>query len=184
VRAAEVLWGIERQVDAVFLTLRTATTNKEAGKALKRIAADCVTADEKRALALCYIRHAPLEKENIALHSYQGAAELLTAIPESERTPADWGWLGQALYRTEQWEDARRTLERANELRNDTRPTLASGPRWWYLVLTLARLGENEKATAYYERLVEEMRNNPQRIPRGQKELRAEAAQLLGITIE
>jgi NADH dehydrogenase len=56
-------------------------------------------------------------------------ADLLTAIQESERTAADWGWLGQALYHTEQWEDARRALEQTNKLRNETKPTLASGPR-------------------------------------------------------
>jgi HEAT repeat protein len=184
VKAAEVLWDIERQIDEVFLILRRATSSKEAGKVLEKIESDCVSADEKRALAICYLRHAPFEKQKISLHSYEKAAELLTAISEADRIAADWGLLGQALYRTDRWEDALRALERANECRGETKPTLTSGPRWWYLVLTLARLGENEQAVAHYEQLVGElMKAPPQELPKHRK-LRAEAARLLGINIE
>ena len=69
-------------------------------------------------------------------------------------------------------------LEKVNRLRGEDRPSIESGPRWWYLTMALYRLGETEKARTYYDQLVKQMDSIA---TEGNKLLRAEAAELLGI---
>ncbi len=56
-----------------------------------------------------------------------------------------------------------------------------SGPRWWYLVMTLARLEEKDKATAHYRLLVQHMNESPPENTALYESLRVEAAELLGL---
>jgi hypothetical protein len=59
-------------------------------------------------------------------------------------------------------------------------PVLRSGGAdWWYLTMSLARLGEVGEATALYEKLLEELTRWKPGYPHLQ--LREEAAEVLGI---
>jgi len=59
----------------------------------------------------------------------------------------------------------------------------AGGPRWWFLTMALAHLGEKDKARSYYDQLVKELEE--QESPRqAHLDYRAEAAELLGIAEE
>jgi len=115
------------------------------------------------------------------LEFYFRQIDRLTAIPEADRTAGDWGYLGQAYYRTGRLQDSRQALETGIRMRGEDEPTLAGGPRWWHLVLTLARLGEKEQATEYYEQLVETMNEDPPPDTGPHKKRQTEAARALGI---
>ena len=92
-----------------------------------------------------------------------------------------WGLLGRALYRLGRWQESRSALETDIRLREETEPTLAAEPRWWYLTMTLAQLGEQDKARSYYDQLSRGIADaeNPDV---ADQTLRKEAAELLGIT--
>jgi tetratricopeptide (TPR) repeat protein len=137
-------------------------------------------------LVVNYLRLAETQKaagnQEAATASRQQVIDLLLPIAEEERSVGQWGYLGQAFYLVGRWADARKALEKGNELRGDDGPTNQYGPRWWYLAMTLAKLGETEQARSIYDQLVKEMEESPPNYV--ESEYRAEAAELLGIEIE
>lgn len=85
--------------------------------------------------------------------SFERELALWMAVPDSKRTADQWSYLGQACYLVGKHKEARRALTTSIELQGETSPSI-EGPRWWYLVMTLARLGETEKAREYFGELV------------------------------
>jgi tetratricopeptide (TPR) repeat protein len=134
----------------------------------------------------CYLGLAKAQSgignKEAATASRQQVIDLLLAIAEEERSVVQWGYLGRAFYLVGRWAEAREALEKVNELRGDDGPTLQHGPRWWYLTMALAKLGETEQASFIYDQLVKEMEESPPNYV--VSEYRAEAAELLGIEIE
>jgi tetratricopeptide (TPR) repeat protein len=94
-----------------------------------------------------------MEKPGNGAESFERELALWMAVPDSKRTADQWSYLGQACYLVGKHEEARRALTKSIELRGETSPSI-EGPRWWYLVMTLARLGETEKANEYFDELV------------------------------
>jgi hypothetical protein len=78
------------------------------------------------------------------------------------------------------WEESREALETVIEMRGEDAPTLAGGPRWWFLTMALAQSGEKEKARSYYDQLAEEMGGTSVSSKQHDR-LRADAAKLLGV---
>ena len=106
-------------------------------------------------------------------------------LPEpNQRNIADWGHIGQALYHAGRYGEARAALEKVIALRGDHGPTMDFGPRWWYYTMSLHRLGESDRAGAYYDELVEIMERNPPGNKDLYDRLRTEAAKLLGKEVE
>ena len=97
-----------------------------------------------------------------------------------DRDAIAWSHLGKAFYQIGQWDEARQSLLKAISLHRNTGPTLGRGPRWWYLTMTLAQLGQNEKARSYFD-LLDEQLNKTGNTDETNSRLRAEAAQLLGV---
>ena len=94
-----------------------------------------------------------------------------------------WSRLGKAFYRIGQWNEAQQSLLIAISLRRETGPTLGRGgrgARWWYLTMTLAQLGQKEKARLYFDQLDEQL-NKTGNTDEANARLRAEAAELLGV---
>ena len=94
-----------------------------------------------------------------AQSTWQKTIGLVTAIDEQERTVADWGFLGQAHYRLDNWREAEASLRKCIDLERtpresgDSRQQAPVGYRFWY-VMALQRLGETEKARKYYDQFV------------------------------
>jgi hypothetical protein len=65
-------------------------------------------------------------------------------------------------------------------MRGEDAPTLAGGPRWWFLTMALAQSGEKEKARSYYDQLVKERDSMPV-TSKQYDHFRDEAAEVLGI---
>jgi serine/threonine protein kinase/tetratricopeptide (TPR) repeat protein len=81
--------------------------------------------------------------------------------------------LGVALYRAERWKDAIAALEKSMELRKG-----GNSFGWFFLAMTHWRLGEKDRARAWYDRAVRWMdRNQPKNDEL--RSFRAEAAELL-----
>ena len=115
--------------------------------------------------------------------AYAEAAKSLAAIPQENRTVANWGYLGQALYRAGDYQQARIAIEKCNEMRGDKEPTAAYGPRWWYYAMILAHTGDKAKAREYYDVMFAEINSN-QSLQRLNDKYRLELAGILGIEAE
>ncbi len=105
---------------------------------------------------------------------------LLEANPEPNAT-VYWGNLGQSCYEIDRLPDARRAFEKALAMLHETEPTINGGPRWWYMTMILARLGETEKAKGYYGKLSAELGEDASE---SQLRFQTEAAKLLGEAAE
>ena len=122
-------------------------------------------------------------KVDEAKSPFSEAAKRLASIPEENRTVANWGYLGQALYRAGDYQQARVAIEKCNEMRGDKEPTAAYGPRWWYYAMILARSGDTDKAREYYDVMFAEIKSN-RSLQRFNDKHRLELAELLGIKAE
>jgi serine/threonine protein kinase len=87
-----------------------------------------------------------------------------------------WITLGIAHYRVGQWTDALAAFQQAAKLRNG-----GDGLDWLFLAMTHGRLGEKEQGRKWYDQAVEWMEKN-NTDDAGLKHMRAEAAELLGVT--
>ncbi len=92
--------------------------------------------------------------------------------------PADgnlWNTLGAAHYRAGNWKDAVATLEKSMELRKG-----GDSLDWFFLAMCHAKLGDKDKARAWYDRAVTWMDKNQ---PKNEemRRFRAEAAEVLGL---
>ena len=114
-----------------------------------------------------------------AVVSYRKERALRAAVKSKQGDYRSWGRLGGAFYRVERFEDARQALEEAIALRGDVGPTIAGGPRWWYLTMVLAKLGEEAKAREHFDQLTVQ-RSKVDSPNRNDSLLGAEAAELLG----
>ena len=112
---------------------------------------------------------------------FRRACEHYSAIPENDRSTAIWGHFGQALYRVGDYESAREVLKKGIELRGDSGPTFdLKGPRWWYLAMTLHKLGERAEARHVVEALFQQMIDQGAG-PRWSTPRLNEAARVLGL---
>ena len=136
-----------------------------------------------------YLTWSRLAQCHLALgntQEYENACRgMAEQLPEpNQRNIADWGHIGQALYHAGRYGEARAALEKVIALRGDHGPTMDFGPRWWYYTMSLHRLGESDRAGAYYDELVEIMERNPPGNKDLYDRLRTEAAKLLGKEVE
>jgi len=117
-----------------------------------------------------------------AWHEAVAAGE---AIEEVDRTNADWGFLGQAYYHADRFADARHALEKCVELRGEQLPTVRGGPRWWYLIMTLHKLGEKDLARSYYDQLTRQLKelDDPHAVHE-HAQFRRNAARTLGLATD
>ena len=90
-------------------------------------------------------------------------------------------YLGQAFYRTGRIEESRIKFERVLALKQETIPTIKRGPRWWYMTMILARLGESEKAKDYFDKLCAELGDDASK---NELRFKHECAKLLGVTAD
>lgn len=111
---------------------------------------------------------------------WREAVSQLERFPMAE-SPAYWGYLGRSYYRLDRLQDARQAFEKVISIRGEKAPSVAGGPRWWFLTMILARLGETEKAKGFYESLVVQL--GEQKDER-QVRFQEEAAALLGLSID
>jgi tetratricopeptide (TPR) repeat protein len=82
---------------------------------------------------------------------------LTESIPEEQRRTADWGCLAQSLFRIGKLAESKSVFLRIVEEQGESTPTLADGPRWWYLAMLLAHEGQQGKALEYYSHLSTEL---------------------------
>lgn len=144
------------------------------------------TLRSRRNLAACYSNWSRdlFTAANPSDRDPQRAAQLaelaIELFPEADRRVlADWGHLGQLLYRSGRFEEARESLEKVIELRADDGPSFRGGPRWWYYTLTLWKLGETDEARDLFERLDRMLSENPPKKPAYHERLRAEIVELM-----
>ncbi|MEM6468388.1 MAG: hypothetical protein AAF802_02380 [Planctomycetota bacterium] len=111
---------------------------------------------------------------------FAAAATELEKIPSYKRTTADWGYLGQALFRAERFEAAIGAIQKCNEMRGDKEPSSNFGPRWWYLALALVKTGKEAEARKIYTVLYDELKNDSS-LRRNNDRYRLELEEMLGI---
>ena len=112
----------------------------------------------------------------------RGCQQVIAEFPQPDkRSVADWGHVSQRLYRLGKYQQAREGLETTFKKRRDDGPSLQWGPRWWYYTLTLAQLGETERAREYYQQLSQLMIEQPPANLQLYEDLQSEAAKLLGV---
>lgn len=121
-------------------------------------------------------------KRELARTAFATAAERLQELPEDEITVADWGFLAQALYGSGNYAEAERALSKNFGGREETRPTITNGPRWWYKAMLLGRAGNKKEARKIYYLLVDEIANHAAPDLANNERFRRELAELLDIT--
>ncbi len=130
---------------------------KAVSRARKALDEDPESNQHRSELARAYrslgMARVAMGKPEKGAESFERELALWMAVPDSKRTADQWSYLGQACYLVGKHEEARRALTKSIELQGETSPSI-EGPRWWYLVMTLARLGETEKAREYFFELV------------------------------
>ncbi len=134
--------------------------------------------DHVQALNLLGIIHRGLEHEQQAAGAYTRLVDVIQEIPEQRRRAADWGFLGQAFYRLDRFEEAREALQRAINLRRETSPTAELGPRWWYFIMSLHKTNEQPQALEYFRTLAPQVDDSS---ANSQRDLKSETAKLLGV---
>ena len=135
-------------------------------------------------IAGVYMSLAGMEKDAGNSQEERSTWETLVQILEQNPAPEDpvyWGVIGQAFYHIDRLEDARTAMEKTIELRGEKTPTIERGPRWWYLTMTLAKLGKTEKARQHYDVLVVQLGDSGTDT---QKRFREEAAAAIGLESE
>lgn len=121
-----------------------------------------------------------LRKQDKALEAggaFRAGIEIIEQLPESHRLAGHWGWLGQGLYRLDRLPEARHALQTAIAIRRENAPTLEDGPRWWYFIMTLHRMGATRPAAEYLKQLAPQVTENS---PSNHQELLAETSALIG----
>ena len=134
--------------------------------------------DHAGALNLLGIIQRGLEHAQQAASAYTRLVDVIQEIPEQHRLAADWGFLGQALYRLDRFEEAREALQRAINLRRETSPTAELGPRWWYFIMSLHKTNQQPQALEYFRTLAPQVDDSS---ASSQRDLKSETAKLLGV---
>lgn len=117
-----------------------------------------------------------LDKLPEAAEAFRAGIEIIEEIPEERRMATHWGALGQGLYRLDRLSEARQALQRSIGIRNENAPTLEDGPRWWYFIMTLQRMGETQSAADYLKHLAPQVKESS---PPVHQELLSETSALL-----
>ena len=81
---------------------------------------------------------------------------IIQAIPEDERREACWGTLGRILYYANEWQKAKEAFEKGFAQSPDSNPSTIN-ENCWYFAMTLARLGERDRATELFDKLAAEL---------------------------
>ena len=174
------LGGLQRDAGKMAEAFRSFKTATDLLQQL--VNEDTTQLGHKHRLARAYLEQGDLqqvtEKADAATASYERAVGLWLAIPEPARSTEQWSGLGEAFYRLSRWEESRQALEKVIAMRGDDAPTLAGGPRWWFLTMTLAQLGEHDQARSFYQQLVKASGSSTSKKC---DLLRAEAAELLDL---
>ena len=119
-----------------------------------------------------------------ATEQWESIAEVLSEVPESERTAGEGALLTHALYRTDRLSDAMQAFKKNVALTGEDHPKLRLGPlrtNWWYVAMMLHRMGDETLSRSYYHQLVAAMKGAPQQIIELNEGYRSELADLLGI---
>jgi serine/threonine protein kinase len=115
------------------------------------------------------------------------AAELAQqAVNHAPEVKLSWIVLGIGRYRSGNWNGTLDALDQSRKLSqgaSDIQRSLFSSMEAFYLALAHWRLKQKEEATHWYEKAVEEMQKGGSQI-RDLQNLKAEAAELLGIKLE
>lgn len=131
-----------------------------------------------------YLSLAAVEREVGNHDAEQSVWQELTTLLEANsvpNVPGYWGYLGQSYYHLGRLHEARDAFERTLAMRRETEPTLSGGPRWWYLTMILAKLGETEMAKDYYDKLIAQL---DEEANESQIRFQMESAKLLGLSME
>jgi len=133
--------------------------------------------------SLSLIAWALLTTENKSVRDPVKALELAKKAMDKEPQPSNVvNTLGVALYRTGNWNEAIKVLERSIE-RNKVDNKCQNAWNWYFLAMAHWQLGEREKAQVYYKQAVDWMeKKRPRDVEL--RRFRAEAAEVMGIKLE
>ena len=84
----------------------------------------------------------------------------LQAVPEDERVERCWIELGRLLYYDGEWQKAKESFEIGLSRMPNPEPNTDHPSGWWHFAMTLAKLGEQNRATKIFEKLVDELNEN------------------------